>query len=152
MSEEIVSKKLESFRSDFALLIEGGFIAAKQNDEVLATRIFCAAQILNRHHSAPQIGLGYIALNKMQIKQALTFFNAVLKQEPSNMLAKTFAGMCYLLSKNKRKQGETMVKEAMEKTDDETIKNLGALALKWSEKDLSNPAKATMLVDLPADA
>lgn len=30
-----------------------------------------------------------------------------------------------------------MIKEAMEKTEDPAIKNLGQIALEWGEKDLS---------------
>jgi hypothetical protein len=36
----------------------------------------------------------------------------------------------------KRKKGEKIIRDAMGKTSDETIKNLGAIALEWAEKDL----------------
>lgn len=146
--EAKVAVMLEDFRKDFPLLIEAGFVAVKQFDEVGAKRLFCGAQILNRFHTAPQIGLGYIALNKLQIKEALHFFDGVLKIE-ENYLAETFAGICYLLSKNKKKKGEKMIRDAMAKTDDSTIKNLGTVSLEWAEKDLSKPDKAKILVDLP---
>ena len=57
--------KLEDFRHDFALLIEAGFVAVKQLDELSARRLFEAAQVLRPDSTAPQIGLGYIALNKL---------------------------------------------------------------------------------------
>lgn len=132
MSDE----SFDDFLEDFALLIEAGFVAVKQLDEVSATRIFNAAQVLNPMSSAPQIGLGYIALNKLEIKKATKIFEAVAKKEPENYLAKTFLGMCFLLTKPKRGEGEEMIRESMEKSSDPTIKNLGELSLEWAEKDL----------------
>lgn len=129
--------KLRDFKEDFALLIEAGFVAVKQLDETSATRIFNAAQILNPESTAPQIGLGYIALNKLEIKEATRIFEAVTSREPDNHLAQTFLGMCFLLTKPKRKKGEKLIREAIEKTDDPTIKNLGNISLEWAEKDLS---------------
>jgi len=129
--------KLRDFKEDFALLIEAGFVAVKQLDETSATRIFNAAQILNPESTAPQIGLGYIALNKLEVKEATRIFEAVTSKEPENHLAQTFLGMCFLLTKPKRKKGEKLIREAIEKTDDPTIKNLGNISLEWAEKDLS---------------
>lgn len=129
--------KLRDFKEDFALLIEAGFVAVKQLDETSATRIFNAAQILNPDSTAPQIGLGYIALNKLEVKEATRIFEAVTSKEPDNHLAQTFLGMCFLLTKPKRKKGEKLIREAIEKTDDPTIKNLGKISLEWAEKDLS---------------
>lgn len=130
-------ENFDGFLDDFALLIEAGFVAVKQLDEVSATRIFHAAQVMNPMSTAPQIGLGYIALNKLEIKKATTIFEGVTKKEPDNCLAQTFLGMCFLLTKPKRKQGEEIIKKAMEKTNDPTIKNLGELSLTWAEKDLN---------------
>lgn len=128
--------KTEDFKSDFALLIEAGFVAVKQLDEMSATRIFNAAQVMSPSNTAPQIGLGYIALNKLEIKEATRIFEAVIEREPENYLAQTFLGMCFLLVKTKRKKGESLIKEAMNKTTDETIVNLGSVSLEWAEKDL----------------
>lgn len=130
------SESYDDFLEDFALLIEAGFVAVKQLDEVSATRMFNAAQVLNPMSSAPQIGLGYIALNKLEIKKATKLFQSVTQKEPENYLAKTFLGMCFLLTKPKRGEGEEMIREAMEKSSDPTIKNLGELSLEWAEKDL----------------
>jgi len=130
-------QKMQEFREDFALLIEAGFIAVKQLDEMSATRIFYAAKVMNPTSTASQIGLGYIALNKLETKEATRIFEAVLKQEPENHLAQMFLGICFLLTKPKRKKGEQIIRTAMEKTTDPTIKNLGKIALEWAEKDLS---------------
>lgn len=131
------TEKIDDFLDDFALLIESGFIAVKQLDEISANRIFHAAQVLNPMSTAPQIGLGYIALNKLEVKEATRIFTDVTKKEPENFLAQTFLGMCYLLTKPKREQGEKLIKEAMEKTEDPTVENLGKIAIEWAAKDLN---------------
>lgn len=128
--------KLDDFKEDFALLIEAGFIAVKQLDETSATRIFSAAQELSPESVAPQIGLGYISLNKLEVKEATKIFEEVIKKEPENYLALTFLGICFLLTKPKRKKGEKIILEAMEKTSDPTIKSLGQISLEWADKDL----------------
>jgi lipopolysaccharide biosynthesis regulator YciM len=135
-------QKLQEFREDFALLIEAGFVAVKQLDEVSSTRIFQAAQVMNPASTAPQIGLGYIALNKLEIKEASRIFESVIKQEPDNHLAQTFLGMCFLLTQPKRKKGEQMIQEILEKTTNPTIKNLCQISLEWAEKDLKKEKKA----------
>jgi hypothetical protein len=127
---------LTELKEDFALLIEAGFIAVKQLDETSAMRIFNAAQVLNPDHSAPKIGIGYIALNKLEVKKATQIFEGVVAKEPTNWLAQTFLGISLLLTKPKRKKGERLIHEAMEKSGDPTIKNLGSISLEWAQKDL----------------
>lgn len=134
-------EKIEELREDFSLLIEAGFVAVKQLDAISSSRIFVAAQMISPGHTAPQIGLGYIALNQLNVKEATHIFEEITAKEPENWLAQTFLGISYLLSKPKRKKGEKLIKEAMEKTEDPTIKNLGEISLEWAEKDL-NKAKA----------
>lgn len=136
-----VDEKISVFKEDFSLLIEAGFVAVKQLDAISSSRLFVAAQMVSPGHTAPQIGLGYIALNQLNVKEATHIFEHVIEKEPENHLAQTFLGMCYLLSKPKRKKGERIIKEAMEKSDDPTIKNLGEISLRWAEKDLTK-AKA----------
>jgi hypothetical protein len=124
------------FREDFALLIEAGFVAVKQLDEVAATRLFRAAQTILPEATAPQVGLGYIALNKLEIKEASRLFEGVLQKEPGNDLAKAFLGICLLLNKERREEGEVLVRGIAETTEDPTVKNLCTISLEWAEKDL----------------
>lgn len=128
--------KASQFKDDFPLLIEAGFVAVKQLDEVCAVRIFNAAQALHPTSTAPQIGLGYIALNKLELKEALRIFEEVHEKEPDNELAATFLGICLLLSKTRRQEGEEKIKAIINKTEDPTVKNLGTVSLEWAEKDL----------------
>jgi len=129
-------KKLEDFSEDFPLLLEAGFVAVKQLDETSARHLFNAAQLLNPESNAPRIGLGYIALNKLEVKEATEIFTEITEDEPENDLAMTFLGICYLLTKAKRSEGEKLIQKVMKKTSDETIINLGKIALEWAEKDL----------------
>lgn len=131
-----VEEKIAELKEDFSLLIEAGFVAVKQLDAISSSRIFIAAQMISPNHTAPQIGLGYIALNQLNVKEATHIFEEITKKEPGNYLAQTFLGISYLLSKPKRKKGEKIIKEAMEKSDDSTIKSLGEISLEWAEKDL----------------
>ncbi len=124
------------FKEDYSLLIEAGFIAVKQLDETSASRIFHAAQAMNPEATAPQLGLGYIALNKLELKEATKVFEEILKKEPENYLAQTFLGICCLLNKSKRKKGEKLIQEVMEKATDPTVVSLGKISLEWAEKDL----------------
>jgi len=128
--------KFGEFKEDFPLLIEAGFVAVKQLDETSASRIFHAAQTISPNSTAPQLGLGYICLNKLEVKEATKIFEEIVKKEPENYLAQTFLGICFLLTKPKRKKGEKLIRESMNKATDPTIKTLGQISLEWAEKDL----------------
>lgn len=136
--------RLEDFKEDFALLIEAGFIAVKQLDETSAKRIFEAAQALRPDSQAPKMGMGSIALSKLDIKEAVRIYGEVLEKEPENYLAQTFLGLAHLLSKNQpdHKKGEKLIREAMEKTTDPTAKRLGTDSLQWFEKEKDKKNKA----------
>jgi predicted Zn-dependent protease len=139
---------LEFFAEDYSLLIEAGFIAVKQLDEIAARRIFKAAEILNPNNPASQLGLGYIALNKLRVTEAATIFEAILNKDATHRLAQALLGVAYLLSQDKKKRGEQLLLEAREACDDPTIKNLADVCLDWVKKDLQPkslpPLKAPM--------
>lgn len=138
MSEKL---DLKEFDEDFALFIESGFVAVNQKDEVNSTRLFTAAKALRPEHPAPYVGLGYIALNKLEVKKAVEFFTVALEKEPEHHLAKAFLGIAYLLIEEKRAEGEKMIQEASDASDDPTISNLAEISLEWSEKDLKKKDK-----------
>jgi len=136
---------LQEFKEDFALFIEAGFIAVKQLDEIAARRLFKTAELLNPDNPASQLGLGYIALNKLQVSEASKIFEVILKKDPNHHLAKALLGICFLLTKGKMKQGEHMILEAKEKSDDPTIKNLANVCLDWVEKDLKSKSHSPLV-------
>jgi len=129
---------LDGFKEDFPLLVEAGFVAVKQLDEAGARHLFNAARVLNPKSTAPKIGLGYIALNKLEIQEAIKIFREVTEEEPDNQLAQTFLGISYLLTKGDRPKGTELIEKARKATQDPTVENLGKIALEWAEKDLKN--------------
>jgi predicted Zn-dependent protease len=133
----MAAKTLADFKSDFSLFLEAGFVAVKQLDETSARRLFQAAQVLSPESTAPLLGMGYIELNKLNVNEAMEIFQAIVSKEPENYLAQTFLGITYLLTKKQREAGEKMIQEVVKKTKDETIINLGKVALEWAEKDLT---------------
>lgn len=131
--ENVLNEVFQPFEDDFALFIESGFLAVKQLDEVGASRLFRAAQLLNPTSVVPQVGLGYISLNKLEVKKAIEIFEAVLKTDPENHITQAFLGMAFLLQKGKRKKGEKLIQNALEHTTDPTVKNLAESLLQWSK-------------------
>lgn len=128
----------DEFKEDFALLIESGFIGAKQLDEVNSSRLFNAAKVLNPTSAAPLLGLGHISLSKMDIKKATQLFEEAHAMEEDNYIGQCFLAICYFMSKgDKMKKGEKLVKDALQKSDDETVQKLGKVILEWVDKDLS---------------
>jgi hypothetical protein len=118
-----ISEKIEELKEDFSLFIESGFVGVKQLDGFSASSIFIAAQMISPNNTAPQVGLGYIALNKLELKEATHIFEKVMEKEPDNHLAQTFLGICYLLQKQKRKKGEKLINESIDKST-ETVTRL----------------------------
>jgi tetratricopeptide (TPR) repeat protein len=145
MAEGKEKSLLDEFRDDYALFIEAGFVATKQLDEIAARRLFKVAQLLNPDNPASQLGIGYIALNKLQVADATKIFEGILKKDPEHHLAKALLGISFLLTKGKMKKGEKLILEAKEESDDPTVKNLADVSLEWMEKDLKKKA-ASLLV------
>ena len=69
-----------------------------------AGTIVKAAEVLNPDNPASQLGLGYIALNKLHVTEAATIFEAILKKDPEHHLAQALLGVAYLLSQDKKKR------------------------------------------------
>ena len=129
---------LESFKDDYPLFIEAGFVAIKQRDEIAARRLFKAAEVLSPDNPSSKIGLGYIELNKLRVLQATEAFQEVVAKHPENYLAKALLGVAFVLTPDKRKEGEELLSEVGSKSEDPTIKNLSSVCLEWVKKDLGN--------------
>ena len=128
--------KLDPYKDDFGLFIEAGFVAAKQLDEKSSIALFEAANLLDENSPAPMVGVGYVHLNKLELKKAEKYFKDALKVDPDHHLAKALLGIAYLLNEERRPIGEKLLQEAMEKTDDPTIIKLVETSMMWAEKDL----------------
>lgn len=133
---------LKEAKEDFPLLVEAGFIAVTQADEDCAKKLFRAAKVLDPESTAWQMGFGYIALNKLEVKEAYRIFNKIVQKEEENYLAKTFLGLSHLLLKKDRQEGEDLIRQAMEKSDDTAVQHLGKVSLKWMDEYYKKEEKA----------
>lgn len=119
---------LHKFKEDFILFLESGFIAVNQADEDSAVKLFKAAQLLDEHSTLPKVGLGYLHLHKLELRQACQLFEDVIKKEPTNEMAKTFLGLCLTMSPNAVDKGEELLHQ-MQSSDDKLIQGLSKTAL-----------------------
>ena len=124
---------LASFKEDFFTLLEAGFIAVNQSDQAAATSLFEAASLLDPKNSLSQVGLGYLYLHILEIKKACSYFEAVLKVEPDNQMAKSFFGLCMAMSTDMVTEGEKILEEAA-KSPDHLVSNLSKDALHFVEQ------------------
>lgn len=127
---------LQELKDDFPLLIEAGFVAVNQRDEDSAKKLFRTAQLLEPTSTAPRLGFGFIALNKLELDSAEKEFSEIIAQDASHQLARAFLGITLCISPKKRAKGKQLIEEAVAKTDDPHVKNLGAVSLEWLKKDL----------------
>lgn len=128
--------KLDDYKDDFTLFVEGGFVAIKQLDPISAKRLFDAAALLNPASELPSIGLGYMALNQLEIAQATNTFKKILEKKPDSQLTQAFLGICYILTEKKVSEGEKIILELIEKAEDPSIKNLALVSLEMIKGDL----------------
>lgn len=127
-------KDLAQFKDHFVLLLEAGFIAVNQADEDSATKLFKAAQLLNPKSTLPEIGLGYLYLHKLELKQACKSFKAVLEKEPHNDMAKAFLGLSMTMTADQITEGEKILTDTASHTSDKQVKHLAESALTFVEK------------------
>lgn len=126
--------QLTKYKDHFILLVEAGFIAVNQADEDAAVKLFRASELLNPQNSLPKIGLGYMHLCKLELKQACKLFDEVLAKEPGNEMAKAFLGLSLALTPNDIVKGEKMLEDTAQKAKDPSIKNLASTAIDFVEK------------------
>lgn len=127
-------KKISDFKKHFVLLLEAGFIAVNQADEDSASKLFKAASLLNPQSTLPHIGIGYLHLHKLELKQACKAFEEVLHKEPGNEMAKAFLGLSMTMTTDKIAEGEKILNEMRTHTSDEQVKALTESALNFVDK------------------
>lgn len=123
----------KKYKEDFILLAEAGFIAVNQADESSAVKLFKAAEVLDKKNILPKIGMGYLHLHKLELKEAIKQFDGVLKEDPKNEMALAFKGLCLSLTPNMTNKGEKILEKTM-KSKDKQIKNLSESAIDFVEK------------------
>ena len=113
---------LDAYKNDFLLFLEAGYIATNQMDEDSAIKLFKAAEALDAKSPLIKIGFGYLALHKLELKQAKKLFNEVLQQDPNNEMAKTFLGIATCLTPKEMTQGEKLLEETKKSSNPEIQK------------------------------
>jgi tetratricopeptide (TPR) repeat protein len=128
-----MSNLTNKYKKDTILFLEAGFIAVNQADEDSALKLFKAAKLLDPNNSLSQLGLGYLHLHKLELKESIRNFEEVLKKEPDNEMAKAFLGIAMSMSPSNTAQGEKILKET-KKSEDKSIKTLSNTALDFVDK------------------
>ena len=128
-----MSSTIESYKKDFFLLLEAGFIAINMQDEDSAKKLFDACEVLDPHHAFPKIGMGYMHLCKLELAKAISFLNEALKMEPENQLAKSLLAVCMTMNPSQQHDGEKQLAE-LSKSSDSDIKKLAEVATDFSKK------------------
>lgn len=126
--------KAQKFKDDFILMAEAGFIAINQSDEDAAIKLFAAAELLDPSNPLPHLGMGYLNLCQLKLKQAATIFEKILSENPSNEMAKTLLGLTLSLNPTELAKGEKTLEESIKSNHDPMIKNLAKSALDFVEK------------------
>lgn len=127
-------EQLEKYKKDYILFAEAGFIAINQADEDAAIKLFKAAQLLEPDNALPKIGIGYLHLCKLELKQAAKAFEDILTADPHNEMATAFLGLCLALNPKDVARGEKVLAESAEKAHDPLIKDLAHNALDFVDK------------------
>lgn len=124
----------QKFQDHFILLCEAGFIAVNQADEDAAIKLFKASELLNPTNTLPKVGMGYMHMMKLELKQACKFFEEVLGKEPQNEMARTFLGISLSLTATEVNKGEKILEETAKKSHDPMVKKLANSAIDFVEK------------------
>jgi tetratricopeptide (TPR) repeat protein len=126
--------QFQKFKDHFILMAEAGFIAINQSDEDAAIKLFATAELLDSSNPLPRLGMGYLNLCQLKLKQAATIFEEILAKDPSNEMAKTLLGLTLSLNPTELAKGEKTLEESIQKNQDPMIKSLAKSALDFVEK------------------
>jgi hypothetical protein len=126
--------QLQKYKDNFILLAEAGFIAINQADEDAAIKLFKASELLEPQNVLPKVGIGYMHLCKLELKQAAKIFEEILAKDPHNEMAKTFLGLSLSLNPAELSKGEKVLAESVQKSKDPAVKDLAKSALEFVEK------------------
>lgn len=134
---------LKHYKEHFILMVEAGFIAVNQADEDSALKLFKASELLDPHNLLPKVGMGYMHLCKLELKQACKLFDEVLAKDPHNEMAKTFLGLSMSLNPTEVSKGEKILEESAQKSKDPMVKSLASSAIAFVDKFIKkNPTPA----------
>lgn len=140
----------KKFEEDKLLFLEGAFIAINQGDMESALWMIHAAEVLDKDNYLCGIAKGYMALHKLDHKEAERCFNSVLKKHPHNELAKTFLGLTYIIDEKKIAKGEKICMEIIHQTQDNSMKELATSALTFADHEMKKGSKSDSPFNLAA--
>lgn len=149
-----MEQTLQNYKKDYILFIESGFIAVNQGDEDAAIKLFKAAETLDPENALPKVGLGYMHLCKLELKQSCKLFEEVLQKDPSNEMAKAFLGIALSLTPNEVSKGEKVLEDVASNCQDGAIKTLATTAIDFVEKFVKKaptPAQGQGQTQAPKD-
>lgn len=131
-----MGQQLQKFKTkdQFLLLAEAGFIAINQADEDAAIKLFKASELIDPQNVLPKIGMGYLHLCKLELKQAAKIFQDILTADPSNEMARAFLGLSLSLNPAEVAKGEQVLEQAAKNSKDPMVKNLAASSIEFVEK------------------
>ena len=124
---------LSKYKDDFILFLETGFIAINQADEDAALKLFKACELLEPGHSLIKLGMGYLHLHKLELKQACQLFDEVLQSDPTNEMASAFKGIALSLSPEEGVKGEQLLEKTLKGSSDPEIKKVCNTTLDFVE-------------------
>ncbi len=124
----------KDYQKDWLLFLESGFIAVNQADEDAAAKLFKAAELLKPDSILPKIGMGYLHLHKLEIKQACACFEEALAKEPQNEMAKVLLGIAMSLAPMMVGKGEKVLEQICKSAQDPQIKQLSDQAMAFVDK------------------
>lgn len=131
---------LTKHKNQFLLFVEAGFIAVNQSDEDSALKLFKAAHMLNHESPLPALGRGYLHLCKLELKQAIAEFEAVINKDPRNEMAKAMLGIALSMTPNQTQisEGEKLLKETA-KSKNKEVRNVADASLDFVDKFVKKP-------------
>ncbi len=129
-----MGQQLQKYKDNFFLLAESGFIAINQGDEDAAIKLFKASELLRPDNLLPKVGMGYMHLCKLELKQAAKIFEDILAKEPNNEMAKTFLGLSLSLNPAEVAKGEKVLEQSSHDSKDPMVKDLAKNSLEFVRK------------------
>jgi hypothetical protein len=138
---------LQQYKDDYILMAESAFIAINQGDEDAASKLFKASELLNPDNILSKVGVGYMHLCKLELKQAAKSFEDILALDPHNEIARTFLGLSLSLNPTECAKGEKVLEESLKLAKDPMVKGLAKSSLEFVEKFVKktpSPAEAQM--------
>lgn len=133
---------VEFFKKDKALLFEVGLVAIRQGDEESAKKIFDALELLDDSQYMSKAGRGLIALHKMFLEEAETYFQEILEKDENNWCVASFLSLTHMLivlqqgktfevRRNSLERSFNLAKQILEECEIESTRQFAQSLLDW---------------------